>query len=1186
MRRDPVTLYCTPGGKDKATMTARDTSTGIAIYRASRLEALLDPLILLLDSNPPDTVLQPQTVIAAHPGMRQWLLGALARKRGNAGIVANLDIVLPSAWLDRLAQATLGEAAFAPRAYRREFLRWRIDAALDGIDDPRIHVYLHGSDVARRRFQLADRLARIYSQYLVYRPDWLESWAAGRTAIPDAGFLAPLWQRLRQAINQPHRGERLHRLLARLDRAHAAGDDTPLHIFGISHLAPTEMAVLRAVAKQRLVVFYVPDPCREFWGGMTTERARLRELVQRAPDATATESAFLQMDHPLLASWGRIGQHFLMLLDNGDVAIDERHYLDKREAAIDPGNRLEWLQESIRRAQPDLPPPKYDALAARADADARSDASLRVHACHTRLRELEVLRDALLFALSSRPGLKPSDIVVMAPDIQAYAPLLPVVFGEPGRHHGPLPYHLADLSVSRAHPLFDAFTRLLDVPRSRLTAPEVVDLLALGPIANRFGLSGSDIDAIARWLRDARVAWAFDARFRARFDVPPINEQTFSWGMDRMLAGYTMGVEGDPPRVASLPDGLAILPLDGISGPQAATLGTLDEFLVEIARWFDLANSTHRASTWSRQLEERISATLRIDSDDRGARDAWDTLLEAIRALASEPAQSALDPPLAFDVVREWLRERLAAVPDRQRFLMGGATFCGMVPQRAIPFGIVAILGLDDGVFPRPDNDPGIDPMFEHRRMGDRDVRNDDRWLFLQSLMSARGALHLSYIGCGVRDGKPRNPAAPLAELLALLDRSEGLSAEDKDILEAETNGATLQVNRRPWLVRHPLQPFDDRYFDGADPALFSFRNAFARIDTRHALDIETVASPRTYQPIVGADASAGERIAPLHEVLAYFANPARDFLHRRIQLRLDALGDDRLPDSESLDADFARIDRIGRRVFLDAIASPSREVPAQPPDWLRLSGLLPPGRPGEAAWRKEAERVADLLVSANAHPLFAQGMPAQVVLDLQHTHGAYRVGGALARAYGIEGGRWVFDLYPGKKEDKLDFSRRIGLFLEWALLRLDDPHAAHRAQLYVLCEGKQGAWQTGINAWDDHFVAADGAGRVRLLADLRARVVSLLDHWWTLQSDPHWYFAKTSWAAANAKPDVATDPVAAAWDGYKGSGERNFSSGYERMLAGEAMFGREGPERARLDAIATALLEAISLTLAAEPAP
>jgi exodeoxyribonuclease V gamma subunit len=735
----------------------QDIGTGIVVYRASRLEALLDPLIALLDACPPEDVLAPQTVIAAHPGMKQWLSGALARKRGHGGIAANLDIVLPSAWLDRLAQDALDDDASALRAYRREFLRWRIHALLDGLDDARIRAYLRGSDASRRRFQLADRLARIYVQYLVYRPDWLQAWAGGRDITGDGGFLVALWKQLRAQIGSMHRGERLSRLLSRLaDTASAPQPGEPLHVFGISHLAPSELAVLRGVAKHRLVVLYVPDPCREFWAGMRSERRVLRDLARNAVAAMATEAVFLEQGHPLLAGWGRMGQHFMLALEDSDAAVDERHYLDKREAAIEPQDRLQRMQESIRSANP--------ALIA-STRETRADRSLRVHACHTRLRELEVLRDALLRELSERPGLKPSDIIVMAPDISAYAPLLPAVFGEAGAHVGALPYHIADVALARTHPLFDAFARLLDLPQSRLTAPEVVDFLAVPQVAERFGLSAGDIDLLAAWLRNARVHWGLDAPFRTRFDVPAIAEHTFAWGMDRMLAGYAMGdADDDAVQAATLPDGIELAPLDGIGGSQAAALGALDSLLIELARWCDLDRRTLRASAWAERIENLFDGIFRIDANDRDAIEARHLLLRCIRAIASEPLASGLDPELDFSVVRDLLLAQMAATPERQRFLMGGATFCGMVPQRAIPFRVVAVLGLNDGEFPRAIGDGGLDLIEKHPRMGDRDVRSDDRYLFLQTLMSVRDALHLSFIGEGVRDGKPRNPAAPLAE--------------------------------------------------------------------------------------------------------------------------------------------------------------------------------------------------------------------------------------------------------------------------------------------------------------------------------------------------------------------------------------------------------------------------------------
>ncbi|HTA64655.1 MAG TPA: exodeoxyribonuclease V subunit gamma, partial [Xanthomonadaceae bacterium] len=1100
----------------------------------------------LLDSNPPASALAPQVVIAAHPGMRQWLLGALARKRGVGGIVANLDVVLPGTWLDRQAERILGEGCIATLDYRREVLRWRIHAALGGLHDARIDAYLRGHDVARRRFQLADRLARIYTQYLVYRPDWLQAWAGGRDPVGDSGFHLPLWRELRASIGAPHRGERLARLTAAFVDAAIAHDDEPLHVFGLSHMAPSELAVLRAVARHRLVVLYVPDPCREFWGGLRGERSRLRELVARDADGLENEAVFREHGHPLLASWGRLGQHFLLALDDSEAAIDERHYLDKPEAAIEPANRLQRVQESIRRAEPAL-------IASREDAAVqRVDRSLRIHACHTRLRELEVLRDALLRELDERADLKPSDILVMAPNIGAYAPLLPAVFGEAGAATGPLPYHLADVAIANTHPLFGAFARLLDLPRSRMTAPEVVDLLGVPQIADRFSLSSGDVETIAGWLANGRIHWSLDAAFRERFDVPPIAEHSFAWGMDRMLAGYAMGAidDGD---VVHLADGTAIAPLAGIAGPQAEALGALDAALVEFARWCELGARPLRAGAWAGLLEKRFDAVFRVDPQDAAAREAGVQLRRAIRGVADEPGQCGLDPELEFAVVREVLRERMAATPERQAFLAGGATFCGMVPQRAIPFRVIAVLGLDDGVFPRTDGDGGLDLIGRHHRMGDRDVRSDDRYLFLQTLMSARDALHLSWIGQDVHDGQPRNPAAPLAELLATLDAAAGLAPDTADIDDASGG-----MHRRPWLVRHPLQPYDARYFDGSDPALFSYRIDFAQMDPvaqaakAGAADagIAAFMATRAAAPVADGDSVS------LADVLAYFRDPAKQFLTRRMNVRLDALADDRLDDSESLEAKVDAIENLARRLFLDAAARGEHALSDTPPEWLRSCGLLPPGRLGDDAWAKEAEKVDALLENIEAYPAFASGLPRRAAQPSARRIGDWRIEGELPRACETRDARWIIDAFPGKREDQLDFRQRIGLFIEWGLLRLDDPCGEREVRLCLPCAGTKHGWQDAINAWDVRFVAAarerDQAALAAMAVDLRSRLLELFDHWRAAQSDPRWYFPKTSWAAASGPEDMTI-----AWQGSGGSygsvGERDYAPGYAKLLAGMA---------------------------------
>lgn len=1132
---------------------------GIIVYRASRLEALLPPLLSVMDAAPPAWPLQPVDVIAAHPGIRQWLVRALARERGAGGIAANLAVELPSTWFDRLARRVLGEAAVALRPYRREALRWRIHERLPTLTDVSVQRYLRGPDASRRRFQLADRIAGIYSRYLVYRPEWLQAWTAGRDDVPAPTFLAPLWRDVRAQIEIPHRGERLAALLRRLDAAPVdALSDEPLHVFGISHLAPTEFATLRGVARRRPVVLYVPDPCREYWAGLRPERDQLRELASLPAFGEASEQRFLSLGHPLLASWGRLGQHFMLALAGADdVAVDIRHSEDEQPAVAT--HRLARLQDSIRQLDPYLLEPAAGAV------DPIADRSLRVHACHTRLRELEVLRDALLREREERPDLRPSDIVVMAPDIQAYVALLPAVFGEAGRAHGvPLPYHLADVPLLQAHPLLLAFAHLLDLPQSRLSAAQVLDLLSVEEIARALGLDAAGVDVLSDWIARSRVAWALDPAFRERFGVPAIAEHTFAWGMDRLLAGYVLGSDDDGESAALvLPDGDVIVPVEGIDGVQADVLGALDRLLQQIAQLCRDAARRQSLRAWSQRCEALVDGLFRPAFGDASAIDALNDLRRLVRSLEQDADDAGVDPEVGFDVVRDVLRERLLGLSERQRFLVGGMTVCGMVPQRAIPFRVVAVLGLDDGAFPRAGSDAGLDLMATHRRLGDRDVRSDDRYLFLETVMAARDVLHLSYIGEGVRDGRPRTPAAPLAELLALLDEMYGL------------RGAAADVPR-PWLVRHPLQPFDARYFDGSDPRLFSYRD-----DLLALLREQGKAPPAFFdRPLPDADLVPG--VVSLAHVLDYFRRPAQ-FLLRRRGVRLDALDPDRLADSEPLDPQFARIDRVAQRLFFDTAARGEATVPARPPDWLRHGGLWPPGRAGDTAWNAQREAVDELLDEAWHSALFSDGMPQRLPLTIDLAIDGLRLQGELSRAWRASDGDWLFDLVPGRKHE-FDFGRRIGLFLEWALLQLAQPEAGRHVRVLLPGAAGDAAWQASLDDWNDALRRAENEAPLRaasLHADLMRRVGALLALYLRAQSAPLWYFPKTSWAAAASGGDPGR--IREAWAGSEHHlGEQAYTPGYERLFAGGCTLTPDTAAFTELVAVARELRALISLD--AEP--
>ncbi len=1163
---------------------AERETTGLVIYRASRLEALLDPFRDLLAATWPDDPLTPQTVIAAHPGMKQWLTGALARRMGPGGIVANLDVVLPSTWIDRLAQSRLGAQAVALPRWQRAHLRWNLfewlgDAAsVPGLDDPRIERFLDPSlpaaERSRRRFQLADRLARLYSQYLVYRADWLDAWASGiphfatrnssdaQWITTETRLLAPLWRHAVADIGT-YRSQVVAELIATMQAADAPNTPLPaLHVFGASHLAPAELAMLRAYARQALVALYLPDPCRDYWGVLGQGDAaswRMREeaLIDQADGGDWWRA----QDHELLARWGRLGQHFFASLADGEVREDIRHWRDTDDAP--PANRLQRVQQSIRQLDEHLITPPGDV------ATEMHDASLRVHIAHTPQRELEILRDAMLDA--NEQGIAPGEMLVMAPDIRRYLPLIPALFGTPGDAREPLPYHLADVPMGRAHPLYAAFERWLALPASRIGVNDVLDLMSLPEVARRFGLDAGGLDALAALLEESRVAWSLDPAHRAGFGVPAIPEHGFAWALDRMLAGYLMSEgAGMDETAVHLPDGTELLPLSNIVGEHADALGALDGLLQQVQRLVAQADAVMPASRWAQFFRALSESVLRIDRGDHDAREAWDGLQRLIAGLADETAGAGVDPELHFVVVVERLRDALAAVPERQPFLLGGVTFSGMVPQRAIPFRFIAVLGMDDGVFPRHVDHGGLDLMARLRRVGDRDQRFDDRYLFLETVMSARDRLHLSYIGEGVRDGQARNPAAPLAELAAVLSRAD-----------ADAEAGDAMAKAAPWRVRHPLQPFDARYFNDAadrDPRLFSYA---ARHAAMRAAQVDAVVVDRHIVTPV-------DDTVALDALASYWRNPARELLKRRMDISLDALEDTSLSGEEPLDAQLSRFDSVARKLLFDEALGDADWLPEHAPDWLRLDGRLPAGKPGQDAWLHEREltrALADVLREQGAiDASLIERQSLDIELALPSETGAARLLGRIDHLFPHpRGGTQLLNIVLPKhdaKNDKwhdaeLDFGKRVPAFIDWLAARLVLPPDI---PLHLTFSTKK------VDPWVARIDAADLAFRNGSLsrAELEDRLARLISWWQTAGQHPLRYFPRTSWAAFQAAQTSEVDVASAvrkAWaSGEYSTGERDYAPGYAAMLGAEDAFVAGTPALAELQDFAVQLAATLQL--------
>ena len=435
---------------------------------------------------------------------------------------------------------------------------------------------------------------------------------------------------------------------------------------------------------------------------------------------------------------------------------------------------------------------------------APDDRSVEIHSCHGRARQVEVIRDAILHTLADDPALEPRDVIVMCPDIEAFAPLIQATFGagEPdGDGSVDLRVRLADRSLRQTNPVLGVAAQLLELAEQRLTASQLLDLADRGPVRRRFRLDDDDITRLADWISQAGIRWGLDAPHRAPYKLEALSSGTWQTGLERLLLGVTM-TEDDQRLFAG------VLPLDDVDSRAIDLAGRFTELVARVGQAVHSLSARQTLPEWAEAIAQAADALTAT-----AARDRWQRA-ELQRVLDELVAESGDAPPaeLAPAEIRALLARRLEGRPTRANFRTGHLTVCTLQPMRSVPHRVVCLLGLDDGAFPRKAPRDGDDLMLDHPHLGERDPRSEDRQLLLDALLAAGERLIVTFSGNDERTNAPRPPAVPVGELL--------------DAIDATVRCEGGEPARERVVIRHPLQPFDPRNFiagtvAGAEPWSF-----------------------------------------------------------------------------------------------------------------------------------------------------------------------------------------------------------------------------------------------------------------------------------------------------------------------------------------------------------------------------
>ncbi len=982
------------------------------IHRSERADMLVGALGDVL-AEPLEDPMAREVVAVPTRGVERWLAQRLSHRLGAEaggadGVCANVDWPFPGALVEMATAAAAGVAVgedwldtATEDPWNPSRLVWPLLRVVDeslGEEFLRpLTDHLRASCSAPegrtpRRFATVRHIADLYDHYAVHRPEMLLSWLEGATEghrgafysneTTDASWQSELFRRLRRRVGVPSLAERLTAAPAALvSRPDVLPLPLRVSVFGLTRLPASHLRVLEAVAAHRDVHLFLLHPSATLWERVESCFASHR-LPSEAPVARLDDPTISLPRNPLLRSWGRDAREMQLVIASQGAARAQHVPVPEPPA---PLTLLQLIQSDVR-ADREPPGPPAGGRGDERPLLPVTDNSLQVHSCHGRARQVEVVRDAVLHLLADDPSLEPRDVIVMCPDIELFAPLVTATFSNASPERGPeLRARLADRSLRQTNPLLAVAGHLLDLAGGRATAPQVLDFASREAVSRRFQLGEDDLSRIEEWVVRTGTRWGFDDAHRESWHLGGLGGlATWQRGLDRLLLGVAMSAEDEPFG--------GVLPLDYVPSTDIALTGRFAELVARLRTTLETLFAPRPVDAWAAALiegTERLACAAHGDEwqHDQLRRVLYEVARQAIptvdhsegcpeRAAANGEPGATASPPLSLSTrppealldlaeARTLLADRLRGRPTRANFRTGDLTICTLVPMRSVPHRVVCLLGLDDGLFPRPTHQDGDDLLLAAPRVGDRDAPGEDRQLLLDALLAAKDHLVITYEGRDQRLNRKIPPSVPVAELLDVVDRT----VRHPDARRAAREMVT---------VEHPLQAFDPRnYMPGELRGTGPWRFDGLNLDGARSLSGQRAQrGPFLRAPL----AQLQRRTLQLRSLVQFLEFPVRAFLRERIGYYTPAQAE-RLCDGIPLDLDALEGWALGDRLLSALFAGSSTEEALAAE---RGRGLLPLGQLGEQALQSTLTEVASLFLAAQKTAAFGEvATPVEVNVEL-----------------------------------------------------------------------------------------------------------------------------------------------------------------------------------------------------------
>ncbi|MBT3176318.1 MAG: exodeoxyribonuclease V subunit gamma [Desulfobacula sp.] len=881
----------------------------------------------------PDNPMMPEWIGIQSRGMKQWITMQTAKK---LGVCTNMHFFFPRQMIDQII------TSYKPLEnqganFNEDHIFWSVmklilengsQKSLSSIEN-----YIKNDETGKKLYQLSMKIAKVFDDYQVYRSQMLIDWQTHSpnevSKDPAAKWQEVLWRKIVSKDPHNHMAYKTRFFLEKFSSEMVNKDNLPSRIsfFGISALPEIFLQVFEKMSQIMDINFFLLAPSNLFFFDIKSPR-QLGKMAVKEETGVDPEVLYYEMTNPLLSSLGTSGKLFHSCLESFNYH-EPFDYLFQ-----DPVNESGKSNTMLVHIKSDIL-----NLVSRKQGDndtpvtiAASDTSICIHACHSPMREAQVLKDLLLEEFEKDPELSPHDIIVMMPDIESYAPFIESVF----TLETLLPFSISDRRKRSESESLDAFLKILALRNARLEQKQVLDLLLSDSIAKKFNISFDEIHMIEEMVEDAKILWGKDAKHRENLGLQPFEENTWQFGLQRLFMGMAM-----PENHESLVKG--IMPCQPFEGLDLEVLGKFAAFCHTLFSCLEFLDGRKTIKKWCEELK-KISALL-IDRNFKNGEDLI-FLIQTIDELKENAKKAGFKDIVSFEVINSLIEKKLDQNISQGNFLAGNITFCNIMPMRSIPFKITVLMGMDEKSFPRQDFTPGFSLIKQYPKAGDKIERDEDRYLFLETLLSARSKFICTYTGMSIQDNSKIPCAGVVSELSDIMERS------------------FIFQKGYAYYFFHPLHPFDEEYFNQKN-GFFSFSKDNCNITKALAQSRSEIKRVERNIFVRASLKKSKDQISTitLDEIIQFFKNPVQVYMKEGLNIKIPDV-EDQTCDREVFSISGLDQYILGSFLVENKTGSSNRD---QLYSIVKARGILPLGKKGKFEFEKIMDIADPVIYAARA---------------------------------------------------------------------------------------------------------------------------------------------------------------------------------------------------------------------------